>query len=83
MERGKNLINDTVNDTVKQRLARIIILLYERPGMKKSQLIKEFGLSEITFKRDIQKLKGLVEFRGSQKSGSYYLTNEMKNKLKE
>jgi DeoR/GlpR family transcriptional regulator of sugar metabolism len=46
-------------------------------------LIKEFGISEITFKRDIQKLKGLVEFRGPQKTGSYYLTKEMENKLKE
>ena len=80
--KDKNLINDTVNDTVKLRLARIITLLYKIPGMKKGQLMKEFGLSEITFKRDIQKLKGLVEFRGPQKKGGYYLTKEMEKKLK-
>lgn len=86
VKKDKNIIddtvNDTVNDTVKQRLVRIIALLYQRPGMKKGQLMKEFGLAEITFKRDIQKLKGLVEYRGPQKSGGYFLTHEMENKLK-
>ncbi len=62
-------------------LEKIIVLLHQRPGMKKGQLMKEFGLSEITFKRDIQKLKALVEFRGPQKKGGYYLTKKMENKL--
>jgi ATP-dependent DNA helicase RecG len=75
-------INDTVNDTVKQRLAKIILLLHQRPGMRKGQLVTELAVSDITLKRDVQKLKGLVEFRGAQKTGGYYLTEEMENKLK-
>jgi ATP-dependent DNA helicase RecG len=74
-------INDIVNDTVKKRMKRIIELLYQSPGRKKGNLVSALGVSDITFKRDLQKLKGLIEFRGPLKTGGYYLTNSIKEKL--
>jgi len=44
-------------------------------------LAEKQGVSEVTIKRDMQKIKPLVEYRGSQKTGGYFLTGYMLSKL--
>lgn len=74
-------INDTVNDIVKKRLGRIILLSYNNQGLRISELANKLKVSEVTIKRDMQKIRTLVAYRGSQKTGGYFLTDYMLSKL--
>ena len=74
-------INGTINELIKDRLIKAIKLLYEKPGMKVNELIKELEVSERTAKRDLEKIRSLIEYRGSKKTGGYFLSNYMLSKL--
>jgi hypothetical protein len=74
-------VNDTVSDPIKNRLAQIILYLFRHPGLRTNELAEKFNVSEVTIKRDMQKVRQLVEYRGSQKTGGYFLTDFMKSKL--
>jgi ATP-dependent DNA helicase RecG len=89
-----NRIHDTVNDTVnllfgtetaavRQRLKSILQLIYQEPGIRKQALIAATGVSDVTLKRDMQKLKELAVFKGPQKTGGYYLTDIFAKELAE
>lgn len=54
----------------------------ENPGIRKLQLAKQLGVSEVTIKRDMQILHDWIQFEGPQKTGGYSLTEGMKRKLK-
>jgi ATP-dependent DNA helicase RecG len=75
---GKSI---AVNDTVKQRMTRVIQELVKQPGIKSKDLAKMTGVSEVSIHRDIQKTYQLVEFRGVPKTGGYFLTDYMLSKL--
>jgi ATP-dependent DNA helicase RecG len=74
-------VNDTVNDTVKKRLKQIIHHLRHNPGLRINELAEKYNVSEVTIKRDMQKIRPLVEYKGSQKTGGYFLTDYMLSKL--
>ena len=74
-------INDTISDTIKERLIKAVKLLLERPGLKVNELIDKLEVSERTAKRDLEKIRALVEDRGSKKTGGYFLTDYMLSKL--
>lgn len=74
-------VNDTVSDTVKRRMTMIIRELIKQPGMKSKDLAKITGVSEVSVRRDIQKITKLVEFKGAPKTGGYFLTEYMLSKL--
>ena len=59
-----NAINDAINDAIKSR-----------PGVKKVELVKIIGKSKPTIERAIAQLKrdGVIEYRGSKKTGGYYV----------
>jgi ATP-dependent DNA helicase RecG len=76
-----NTVGDTVNDTVKKRMVDIIHLLQEKPGLKSKELGEMVGISEVSIRRDMQKLSKLVEFKGTPRTGGYYLTDYMLSKL--
>lgn len=75
------MINDTISDLIKERLIKAIKLLIEKPGLKVNELIQELQVSERTAKRDLEKIRPLVEYRGSKKTGGYFLTDHMLSKL--
>ena len=60
-------VNDTINDTAKDRLIEVIKLVLEKPGMKINDLIEKLNVSERTAKRDLEKIRGLVEYRAVRK----------------
>lgn len=62
-------INDTISGAIKERLGKAVKLLFEKPGMKVSELIEKLGVSERTAKRDLEKIRTLVAYRGSKKTG--------------
>ncbi len=49
--------------------------------MKVNELIEKLGVSERTAKRDLEKIRALVAYRGSKKTGGYFLTDYMLSKL--
>lgn len=74
-------VNDTVSDTIKQRLIDIVMLVRQTPGIRKQALIEQLKVTDITLKRDIQRLNELVAFIGPQKTGGYFLTKRLHDKL--
>ena len=74
-------INDTISDTIKERLSSAIKLLLERQGLKVNELAQRLEVSERTAKRDLEKIRILIEYRGSKKTGGYFLTDYMLSKL--
>ena len=75
-------VSDTVTDTVKERLVKTILAIIEKPGLKKQELVDLLNVSEVTVKRDMQKIKELVMFEGSQKTGGYFVKDDIKRKIK-
>lgn len=78
-----DIVNDTVSEIIKQRMVRLVLLLLKNPGKKTDHLSSSLGVSRITIIRDIQKISELVHFQGTPKTGGYYLTPKMKQKLSE
>jgi predicted HTH transcriptional regulator len=74
-------VDDTVDDTVKERLIRISELLYKEPGMRSNAIAEATGVSWSTVQRDLKKLGPLVRFEGAPKTGGYYLSEDLKEKL--
>lgn len=62
-------------------MVRIIDELAKQPGLKSKDLAKITGVSEVSIRRDMQKLTKLVEFKGIPKTGGYYLTDYMLSRL--
>ena len=74
-------VSDTVSDTVKRRMVQVIMELTQSPGLKSKDLARITGVSEVSIRRDMQKITSLVEFRGAPKTGGYFLTDLMRSKL--
>lgn len=70
---------DGVSEGVKQRLVEIVQLVLASPGIKANLIIKHFNLSERTIRGDLKTLidKKIIEFRGSLKTGGYYVTENI------
>ncbi|MCF8298516.1 MAG: HTH domain-containing protein, partial [Saprospiraceae bacterium] len=76
-------VSNSVGDTVKHRLINIVIRVNNKPGIKKQELVKILGVSEVTIKRDMQKLREIVVFLGTQKTGGYYIRKTLLDRLTE
>lgn len=74
-------INDTVNDTIKQRFSSIIRMVYLKPGIKVGKLVSLMNVSRITIIRDIKMLSQWIVYKGSSKTGGYFLEDTIKARL--
>ncbi|MBA7682303.1 hypothetical protein ES703_90653 [subsurface metagenome] len=74
---------DNVNENVRQRLAHILMLLYQRDRLKVKDFVEEVGKSERTVKGDLKLLmeKELVHYEGSPKTGHYSIDRKLKDRL--
>ena len=66
-------VNDTVNETVKNIVANLIC---KTPGIGSAALVSTVGKSRATVMRAVALLKqqGVIEHRGSDKTGGYFPT---------
>ena len=81
----KRGIIDAVNDAVNDGLIGVVNLVNQSDnGVSINGLIESIGKSHRTVQRYLQILKtlDLIEFKGASKTGKYYLTKKMKEKLK-
>jgi len=76
-------LNDPVNDTVKQRLQQVLLIIAQQNGIALKDLLHSLKVSRITAVRDLTLLReaGLVIFRGAPKTGRYMLTDAAQNQL--
>lgn|GEM_PF-7082757 len=59
----------------------MILHLLKNPGLRSNELAEIVKVSQVSVRRDMQKIKKLVEFKGPPKTGGYYLTEYMHHKL--
>ena len=73
----KNIENGTINGTIKRedKKKHILEILNINHGLNSRQLIEMTKFKERTIKRYLKELtdEGSIEFRGSNKTGGYYL----------
>jgi ATP-dependent DNA helicase RecG len=79
-----NGTDDIINDTIKKRYIDIVETLLKSPGLRSNALSGKMNVTEVTIRRDMQTLDklDLVEYRGSKKTGGYYLTQKLLQKIK-
>jgi len=75
-------VNGPVNGLVsslKGSLKEVYMVVTNNPGIKIGQVAKVRKKSESTVKKQLTSLRkmGLIEYRGSDKTGGYYLRSEM------
>ena len=74
-------VNETVNrpgETVNETVNDIEVLIATKPGIKMIEIVKLSGKSRATIARKITILKqrGRIEYRGSDKTGGYYIVKQ-------
>lgn len=69
----------TRDSTAKVRTDIVLEYIKEHPGCKMTVLITDMNLKRSTIEKEMSRLKnmGLVEYRGSKKTGGYYLKDFM------
>lgn len=75
---------DGVNDGVRKEVIRLTILILTNEGAKTLNIAAKRGKSKPTIERylRIAKKVGIIEFKGAPKTGGYFLTPKMKEKIK-
>jgi len=63
---------------VKKRMIEIISRMYKEPGIKAVELQEVLDVSERTILSDIKKLEDYLDYRGSKKTGGYFLKDSVK-----
>ncbi|MEO8148814.1 MAG: RNA-binding domain-containing protein [Bacteroidia bacterium] len=77
----KDSVEDSASVLITNRLIKMVLLVYNKPGIKKIELNKALNLSDTTIKRDLQTVSILVEFKGSQRTGGYFISTILNEKL--
>lgn len=73
-------INGPINDTINDTQSLILNLIKERQGIDRKEISIEIKKTLVTVSRYIASLKArnLIEYRGSRKTGGYYLITKIK-----
>ncbi|MGN6400881.1 MAG: RNA-binding domain-containing protein [Flavisolibacter sp.] len=68
-----------ITEGIKERLIEIVELVRRFPGIKMSAILKNFDRSERTIRSDVKLLidKKVITYRGSFKTGGYYLNENL------
>ena len=68
-------VNEPVSEPVNDVLKDILEFIKNNPGIKKPAIITRIGKSKATLTRYLKQLveQNLIEYRGSDKTGGYYL----------
>ena len=68
-------VNEPVNEPVNDVLRDILEFIKNNPGIKKPAIITHIGKSKATLTRYLKQLveQNLIEYKGSDKTGGYYL----------
>lgn len=75
---------DGVTDGVRIEIIKIVELIIGKEGVNAMDIATKRGKSKPSIERYLRTAKevGIIEFKGAPKTGGYYLTEKMKEKLK-
>ena len=84
----KRLLNEEerpLNDSVKKHLVNIILLLLKNEGINRNDFIINMNIGRTSLFHYLQMLReaNLIKYVGSKKTGGYYLTEIVREKLTE
>ena len=70
-------VNDTTNDTIKNRQNEIIGLIKKVPSITRKEIAQTLNVSEPTVARDLKLLQqiGIIKRNGSNKTGYWEVIN--------
>jgi ATP-dependent DNA helicase RecG len=76
-------LGDRVGSTVKGRLTQIIEIIKDTPGLRSNAIAGNLNVNEQTIRKDIQRLQELklILFKGTPKTGGYFISKEFREKL--
>lgn len=76
-------ISEGVTDDVKDKLTKILLVLSKEGGIRTVGIEKLIDIPAKSLERYIKQLKdaGIIEFKGANRTGGYYLTKEVENKI--
>ena len=68
-------VNEGVSEGVNEGVNEVLAFIRDNPGKRIPQIEKEIGVPAKTIERWLKKLKdeGILEFKGSSKTGGYYI----------
>lgn len=77
---GVNDVFDGVNDGVKQEIISAVRIIYKNPGTNATAISISLNKPKPTIERHLRiaKAAGIIEFKGSFKTGGYYLTERIR-----
>lgn len=78
LKRNVDTLTDTLNDTLSDTLndtlnSRMLSLIRQRPGLRRPDLMAALNVSESTLARRLREMRASIGFRGSAKTGGYYV----------
>ena len=78
-------VNEGVNEGVRKEIIELVAILMISEGLKVHDLVAKRGKSRATIERYLKLAKKLsiIEFRGTPKTGGYYITQSMRNRIKD
>jgi ATP-dependent DNA helicase RecG len=81
---NREALNEALNEALIDGLSKVVEIIHNHPGINRIELMKEMNKTKISIERYIKILKdsNIVEYKGSKKTGGYYLTKYAKDSLK-
>ena len=78
LKRNVDTLTDTLNDTLSDTLndtlnSRMLSLIRQRPGLRRPDLMAALNVSKSTLARRLREMRASIGFRGSAKTGGYYV----------
>lgn len=76
-------ITEGITDDVRDKIIKILIVLYKEAGLKTLDIEKLIDIPAKSIERYIKQLKDseIIEYRGAKRTGGYYLTDVVKERL--
>ena len=75
-KKNYTLIGEAINEAIKEELGKVVDLVFNDSGVSRIKLIKKTEKSKATIERYLKILRenNIIEYKGSNKTGGYYLT---------
>lgn len=77
-------ITKGITEDVKEKIIKILLVLYKEDGARTVDIEKLIDIPAKSLERYIKLLKdaGIIEFKGSKRTGAYYITKKMDEQIK-
>ncbi|MDL2308080.1 putative DNA binding domain-containing protein [Bacteroidales bacterium OttesenSCG-928-B11] len=76
-------ITEGVTEDVKDKITKILLVIYKESGVRTVDIEKLTNIPVKSLERYIKQLKDaeIIEFKGANRTGGYYLTKDLENKI--